>query len=134
MEGCDTRYGNKIGRSAIGKLTRSGNKEIINLFPEGTQMIENFQGAGKTLMCNDINRKDHKKTLDQCPDTPKISTKRYLNKLRISARCLLLRRELLIKKVCDGESVHGPYNFKKVEEWNYAREMEGVLSVSKIIV
>ena len=50
VEGCDMYNGAKIGRSTIGELMRSGNKEVINPFIEGVELMEKFQGIGTTFL------------------------------------------------------------------------------------
>ena len=97
-EGCDMHDGDKIGRSAIGELVRSKNKQIINPFPEGVKLIEKFQGIGKTFISTHANRIAYENILDKNPQLPRTVVKRDLNKTRISARQNLLYSALLIKK------------------------------------
>ena len=41
-EPCDMHDGDKIGRSAIGELTRSNKKVVINPFVEGKTLMKRF--------------------------------------------------------------------------------------------
>ena len=74
------------------------------------------------------------KKMDQNLDMQEPATKRGLNKEIISDRHLLLHVTFRIKKVLQlCESIHEPSNFQRVEELNYAKEMNGVINVSKLI-
>ena len=44
--------GDKIGRSAIGELVRSSNKEVINPFQERVKLIEKFRVMCVTFIIN----------------------------------------------------------------------------------
>ena len=96
--GRDIRNGNKIARSDIGEIARTKNKQVLNLFTEGTKLIEKFQGAGKTFTNNHTNQIAHEIALNQNPEMPKIVIQRGLSKTRISVRRDLLRVVLRIKR------------------------------------
>ena len=49
-EACGMRYGENVGRSAIGELTRSKNKNPINPFVEGIRLISKLKELGKHLI------------------------------------------------------------------------------------
>jgi len=40
QEGCDMHDGDKVGQSAVGRLTRSKDKKIVNPFPEGVEVMD----------------------------------------------------------------------------------------------
>ena len=48
-EGCDMNDGNNIGSAAIGRLTRSRSKVVINEFKCCLELIEKFYKTGKHL-------------------------------------------------------------------------------------
>ena len=98
VEGCDMHNDAKIGRSAIGDIVWTRNKESINPFQESVKLIEHFQVISTMLINNHANRIIRRNDLVQNPDMPKIVIKRDLNKTRISARQLLLDSTLRIKR------------------------------------
>ena len=117
VEGCDTHDGEKIGRSSIGELAKTKNKQVINPFPERAKLIENFQGTGKTLISNHANLIVHENMLIKKYIYAKTVAKRDLNKTRISARQSLLRAALRVKRGLDlCESTHENSNFTTKEE------------------
>ena len=92
------RIGEKIGRSAIGELAKSINKEVINPFPEDVKLAQTFQGVGTTLISNRTNRKERKKASDQNPDMQTAAIKIDLIETRISTRQISLHITLRIKR------------------------------------
>ena len=52
VEGFGTSDGDKIVRLAIVELVRSSNKEIVNQFLEGSQLVEKFQVIGAAFISN----------------------------------------------------------------------------------
>ena len=62
--------GDKIGRSAIGELTRSKKKVIINPFVEGKALMKRFQDLAKHFSSTEKNRLNYTAVLIQHPELP----------------------------------------------------------------
>ena len=135
-EACDMHDGDKIGRSAIGELTRSKNKVVVNPFPEGKALMLKFQGLAKHFVQAKVHRDNYDIILERNPNIPKTKIQRDLNSTRIEARHLLAKSAMRIKKGIEHYSVaHSPVGFPTAHEWNSLREVEGVLnSVHPIVI
>ena len=133
-ESCDMHDGDKIGRSAIGELIRSRGKVPVNPFPSGMGLVSKFQNLAKTFSSNPGHRIKYQAILDSHPLIPKTGIQRDLNKTRISARHMLFHSTLRIKSGLKlYECEHEPSGFPSVDKWIHAREVEGVLNISKMI-
>ena len=97
-EPCDMHDGDKIGRSAIGELTRSNKKVVINPFVEGKALMKRFQDLGKHFSSTEKNRLNYAAVLNQHPELPTATIQRDLNKTRIEARHKLLQSSLRVIK------------------------------------
>ena len=84
-EPCDIQDGDKIGRSAIGELTRSNKKVVINPFIEGKALMKRFQDLGQIFSSTEQNRPNYAAVLNLHPELPRATIQRDLNKTRINA-------------------------------------------------
>ena len=111
-EACDMHDGDKIGRSAIGELVRSKNKNAINPFLDGVRLITKFQGLGKYFSSTLDHRLKYQTILDSHDDIPPTVIKRDLNKTRINARHQLLLSSIRMKRgIKLYEVTHSPTSF-----------------------
>ena len=134
-ESCDMHDGDKIGKSAIGDLTRSKGKIGVNPFPAGVKLSLKFQNVAKYFKSTLENRNNYKKIVDDDDNLPVCGIKRDLSGTRIQARYLLFLSSLRIKKAIRMyEAKHEPNSFPTEGEWKSAREVEGVLRCAKPIV
>ena len=97
-ESCDMHDGDKTGKSAIGDLTPSIKKIVINPFPAGVKLSLKFQDVAKYFKSTLENRLNYKKILDSDNTLPVCGIKRDLSNTRIQARYLLFLTSLRIKK------------------------------------
>ena len=55
---CDVHQGDKVGSSAVGKLTRSKDNVIVNEFPEGVELMNKIRDMVKNFESNPANQKN----------------------------------------------------------------------------
>lgn len=154
-ETCDMHDGDKIGRAAIGELLRrNGSGGIVNPFDQGMLIVvylfslifySNIYNylLGKALMdklrdqakhfhSTHKNRVNYDEFLKMHPELPSNSILRDLNETRISSRHNLIRSSLRLKQSLT--MYFGAYQLRQFLEegdWEFAREAEAVLNVSK---
>ena len=119
----------KIGRAAIGKLTRSKNKTVINPFPECVILMQKFQDVAKHFISNPGNRENYDIILETHKDeVPSTAIERDLNSTRIEARHKLVKSSLRVQKGIQYYSMKfRPIDFPDDNDWKALREVEGVL-------
>ena len=134
-EKCTMHQGDKIGKSAIGELVRSKNKVIVNPFPHGLNLLKMLRDQARHFSAVHTNRVKYDKFLEENPHLPGSSIQVDLNDTRMSSVHGLIRSSLRIKRTLT--RYFATYDipvYLNNEDWEFAREVEGVLNISKDLV
>mmetsp|Transcript_17226 Transcript_17226/g.55920 ORF Transcript_17226/g.55920 Transcript_17226/m.55920 type:complete len:852 (-) Transcript_17226:375-2930(-) len=129
-EGCDMHDISKITRSAIGDLTRSRNKKVINAFPEGQKIMKKAHDMAKYFSYG--KRADDLLAMSKGIDGPEIRLKLDLNETRVTARHSLLHSELRLNRALKCYQLqHAKVPWKVTEkDWEHIAEFEAVMRIT----
>ena len=129
---CTMHQGDKIGKSAIGELLRTKNREQVNPFPAGMDLVSKLREQAKVLTSKISNRSLYAAFLKANPDLPERILKLDLNGTRVSSVYELMKSSLFLRKALDRFFVENDINsFLTHEDWDFCREVEGVLRLQK---
>ena len=134
-EKCTMHQGDKTGKSAIGELVRSKNKVTVNHFPHGLNLLKKLRDQAHHFSVVHTNRVKYDKFLEENPNLPGSSIQVDLNDTRMSSVHGLIRSSLRIKRTLT--RYFATYDipvYLNNEDWEFAREVEGVLNISKDLV
>ena len=128
----DSCIGDKIGRSAVGDLIRSKNKQPVNPFPEGQALMKIAHAMG--VHFSYLNR--HAKLLEfrkMIPDQPVLKLKVDLNETRNAARHGLLYSEMRMNRLLKAYIAAQASSIVQPEQadWQSLAEFEGILDITK---
>ena len=128
-EVCGMHDGDKVGASCVGKLVRSRNKVPVNPFQQGVDGIAFAHKIGVHFSKSPKNRAKFSVITDSNKDTiPQTSIKVDHNGTRVAAQHSLLYSCLRLKLGISLYGVtHNMAHWPTATDWNFWREMEGVL-------
>ena len=132
--GCSMHQGDKIGRSAVGDLTRSKGKKVVNPFPEGQRLMLRCHNMAKFFSYS--NRLLEMRQLYAATHIGEsvagIKLQLDLNTTRVAARYGLLTSVIRLNK---GLSLYGKVHNKDWQlddqEWESVVEFHAILGIGK---
>ena len=132
-EGCIMHDGDKICCEAIGRLTRSRNKVIINTFEYCQKLISKFYTVGKNFSKSSKNTMRFDETKKKHADNvPSKNITVYLNTTCIDAVRILINDFLRMKKRRQHYAIYFDISalcWPKFTDWKQVREVEGILDL-----
>ncbi|KAI9330864.1 hypothetical protein BDR26DRAFT_922375 [Obelidium mucronatum] len=137
-EACLMHDGDKVGKSAIGALTRSNNKIVVNPFPEGTKLVKLIHSVA-TFFNYEQRREALFVACEKIGNVPHIRAKVDLNTTRVESAHTLLESVLRINSglryfmSLPPNKQHEPCPKIDAGQWEEVGEFEALLNCSRIM-
>ena len=123
--------GDKIGLSAVGRLSRTKHKVPVNPFPEGQELMKKAHRLG-TYFSYITRHSQLMSFRQQVKDQPELKIQVDLNTTRVAAQHGLLSSELKLNRLLRlYMTVHNDAPQLSSSEWDSIAEIEGILNISK---
>ena len=113
----------------------SKNKAIVNLFPHGLNLLKKLRDQARHFSAVHTNQVKYDKFLEENSHLPGSSVQVYLNDTWMSSMYGIIRSSLHIKRTLTKYlATYDISVYLNNEDWEFSREVEGVLNISKNLV
>mmetsp|Transcript_3136 Transcript_3136/g.9567 ORF Transcript_3136/g.9567 Transcript_3136/m.9567 type:complete len:534 (-) Transcript_3136:88-1689(-) len=130
-EVCLMHSGDKVGSSAIGDLTRSRMRKVVNAFPDGQALIAKARNMAKHFSYGGTRRKNLDTACEK-QNVRSIKPRLDVNGTRVGAKFNLLHSIVVLEKALRQYKLdNAGFSIPTDIEWDGLREMEAVLAVTQ---